>query len=712
MKKLLLMQVGILCAYLGAHAQPLAPAAPLPAPYQPTRSEVLERYKKAKTLDSLATRSIFKTGVRPHWSADNNSFWYRNIVSRDSAREYIMVDVVKGTRTKLDGEPKDTTTRYTGFARRRGRNGNFGRDSISPDKQWVAFIHEHNVYVRPANATDAEAVALTTDGSKDKPYGNLSWSPDSKYVVGYHITPVRDSEVYYVLSSVKNTTRGQLKERPYKQPGDPFTTYEMFLFRPVEKKATKVNTPIIDFFGAPELHWRMKDNRYFTFERVERGHQRFAVIEVDATTGDSKAVIDDKTKTFIYEQRLFTYYLPETNEMLMTSEKDGWQHIYLFDLLTGTQKQEVTKGNWVVRNIDSIDVKKREIWFSASGMNPEEDPYYVHWYRIGFDGKNLVSLTPAKGNHIVSFSPDRKYYIDAVSEINVPTVTELHRTADGKKVVDLEKADASQYLAAGFKLPEPFHAKGRDGVTDIWGIIVRPNDFDPNKRYPVIENIYAGPQDAFVPKDFTGRYGEMQSIAQMGFIVVQIDGMGTANRSKAFHDVCWKNIADAGFPDRILWMKAMAAKYSYADIDRVGIYGTSAGGQNSLGGLLFHPEFYKVAVSSCGCHDNRIDKQWWNEQWMGYPVGKHYDEQSNVTNAWKLRGDLLLMVGEADNNVPPESTYRVADALIKAGKAFEFLPIPGSDHTDGGPYGRIKRRDFFVRQLLGVEPPHRNDHEL
>jgi len=396
----------------------------------------------------------------------------------------------------------------------------------------------------------------------------------------------------------------------------------------------------------------------------------------------------------------------------MTSEKDGWQHLYLFDLLTGAQKQEITGGPWIVRNIDSVDAKKREIWFSASGMNPDEDPYYVHYCRIGFDGKHLVDLTPIKANHLVTFSPDRKYYLDAHSEIDVPTVTELHRTSDGKKLLVVEHADASLYLAAGFRFPEPFHAKGRDGVTDIWGVIVRPNDYDSTKRYPIIENIYAGPQDAFVPKDFTSRYGEMQSIAQLGFIIVQIDGMGTANRSKAFHDVCWKNIADAGFPDRILWIKAMAARYPYADTSRVGLYGTSAGGQNSLGGLLFHGDFYKAAVSSCGCHDNRIDKQWWNEQWMGYPVGKHYDEQANVRNSWKLHGDLLLMVGEADNNVPPESTYRVADALIKAGKTFEFLPIPGSDHTDGGPYGRIERRDFFVRHLLGVEPPHRNQQEL
>ena len=712
MKKLLLMQVGMLCACLGVLAQPYQTAAPVPAPYQPSRSEVLERYRKAKILDSVATRSIFKATVKPHWAADNGSFWYRNFL-KDSVKEYISVDLIHGTRKKLDAEPADTATRFTGFARWGGRRwGSFATDSLSPDKQWVAFIKDNNVFVRPANGGVNDAFAFTSDGTEGKPYGQLAWSPDSKYIVGYHINPVKDSAVYYVLSSVSGTTRGQLKKKPYKQPGDPFTTYEMYLFRPADRKAVKVNTPVLDFFGAPELHWRSTDNRYFTFERVERGHQRFRVFEVDATTAETRTVIDEKTNTFIYESRLFTYYLRETNEMLMSSEKDGWQRLYLMDLLTGNQKTAVTKGPWVVRGIDSVDARKREIWFSASGMNPDEDPYYVHYYRIGFDGNHLVNLTPEKANHIVTYSPDRKYYLDAYSEINVPTVTELRRTADGKKVLEVERADASVYLAAGFRFPEPFHAKGRDGVTEIWGIIVRPNDFDPTRKYPVIENIYAGPQDAFVPKDFTGRYGEMQSIAQMGFIVVQIDGMGTANRSKAFHDVCWHNLADAGFPDRILWMKALAAKYSYADIDRVGLYGTSAGGQNSLGGLLFHPEFYKVAVSSCGCHDNRIDKQWWNEQWMGYPVGKHYDEQSNVTNAWKLQGDLLLMVGEADNNVPPESTYRVADALIKAGKTFEFLPIPGSDHTDGGPYGRIKRRDFFVRQLLGVEPPHRNEHEL
>lgn len=649
-------------------------------------------------------------------------------------------------------------------ARRRGR-GNFRRsrwqgfstDRTSPDKKWTAFVRDGNVFIRPAgseglteedtgapgnagasgvkanagrfraqsnteapgaqattgtpspegNAPSPALIQYTQNGTKEKPYGALAWSPDSRYLVGYHINPVKDSSVYYVLTSTTGT-RGQLRSHPYKQPGDPFSTYEMYIFPIGEQQAVKVSTDIIDFFDAPELHWRGKDARYFTYEKVDRGHQRFRIIEVDTETAATRTLLDEQTKTFIYESRIFTEYLPETNEIIWSSEKDGWRHLYLLDGLTGAVKNPITKGSWVVRQIDSVDAKKREIWFRASGMHEGEDPYFIHYYRIDFDGKNLVELTPERGHHTLAFSPDKKCYIDTYSQVDVPPVTTLRSTQTGKKIMELETADATAFFATGMRPVESFVAKGRDGETDIWGVICRPSDFDSSKSYPVIENIYAGPQDAFVPKSFMGSFSEMQSLAELGFIVVQIDGMGTANRSKAFHDVCWKNLADAGFPDRILWIKALAAKYPYADTSRVGLYGTSAGGQNALGGLLFHPDFYKAAVSSCGCHDNRVDKQWWNEQWMGYPVGKHYEEQSNVTNAGKLCGDLLLIVGEADTNVPPESTYRVINALIKEGKSFDFLPIPGMGHSDGGPYGRLKKRDFFVKHLLGVDPPSRN----
>lgn len=578
-----------------------------------------------------------------------------------------------------------------------------GRDSVSPDHHWVAFGKGGNLFVK--NAESKKEVQITADGSLDKPYGEFCWSPDSKNVIGFLIDPKKTKEVYYVLSSVPGTTRGQLKSREYMQPGDDMTSFTPYIFSIADKKSIKINTEKIDFFGAPELHWRKGSNRYFTYEKVDRGHQRFRVIEVDVLNGNTRNIIDEKTNTFIYEQRIYTRYLPETHEIVWITEKDGWRHIYIVNDITGAQKL-VTKGNWVVRDMDSVDTKKREIWFTASGMNAGEDPYFIHSYRIGFDGSNIVNLTPAQGNHRVVYSPDRKYYLDTYSQVNVPPVTELRLTANGAPVLTVEQTDIHALQAAGVKLPEIFVAKARDGKTDIWGVIYRPSNFDPSRSYPIIENIYAGPQDSFTPKNFSP-VNEMQSIAELGFIVVEMDGMGTANRSKAFHDVCWKNLQDAGFPDRILWMKAMAQKYPQADTTRVGVYGTSAGGQNAAGAVLFHPEFYKAAVSACGCQDNRIDKQWWNEQWMGYPVGPQYEQQSNITNAYKLKGDLLLIVGEADENVPPESTYRLADALIKSNKNFDFLTVPGMGHSDGGPYGRRKKRDFFVRHLLQVEPPAR-----
>ncbi|MFN0107518.1 MAG: S9 family peptidase, partial [Blastocatellia bacterium] len=281
-------------------------------------------------------------------------------------------------------------------------------------------------------------------------------------------------------------------------------------------------------------------------------------------------------------------------------------------------------------------------------------------------------------------------------------------TEDRKILTELERADISELTKAGWRMPEVFTSLARDGKTDIWGVIYRPSNFDPLKKYPVIENIYAGPHSSFVPKTFSA-HNQMQSLAELGFIVVQIDGMGTSNRSKAFHDVAWKNLGDAGFPDRILWHKAVAAKYNYYDITRVGIYGTSAGGQSSLGGVLFHPEFYKVCVSSCGCHDNRMDKIWWNEQWMGWPIGEHYAAASNVVNAHKLQGKLLLILGEMDTNVDPASTMQVVNALIKAEKSFEFLEVPGANHGSGGTYGDRKRYDFFVQHLLDVKPPDWNN---
>ncbi len=597
----------------------------------------------------------------------------------------------------------------------RGVRGQGGppRSPRSPDEKWTAFVKDHNVYVRSAGG---EEIALSQDGKEGLAYGMLQWSPDSKTLLAFRIEPGENKEVYLIESSPPGGGRAKLRTRPYALPGDKFTAYELNLFDVAARKQIKPEVERIDF-GTPRPRWT-KDGRHLTYEKVDRGHQRFRLIEVDAQTGSARNLIDEKTETFIWTAHTealntpalsyrLVNYLDGGDELIYASERDGWRHLYLLDAHTGAVKSPITKGQWVVRGIDRIDQANRQVWFRASGKNAGQDPYLIHYYRVNFDGTGLVALTEGNGSHAVQYSPDRKYLIDTYSRVDMPPVHELRRVSDGGLVCELEKADISELQARGWEPPEVFVAKGRDGSTDIWGIICRPSRFDPSKSYPVIEQIYAGPQSAFVPKTFSAAR-RFANLTELGFIVVQMDGMGTAHRSKAFHDVCWHNLKDAGLPDRILWHQAAARKYPYYDISRVGVYGTSAGGQNSTGALLFHPEFYKAAVSACGCHDNRMDKASWNEQWMGYPVGPQYAESSNIDNARRLRGKLLLIVGELDTNVPPESTFRLVDALIKAGKDFEFLVVPGMGHSNGGAYGVRRMQDFFVRHLHGVEPPDRN----
>lgn len=581
-------------------------------------------------------------------------------------------------------------------------------DSASPDGQWTASIKDYNVVVRSA---DGQEVQLSDAGVEGHSFGMLSWSPDSKTVIAARIVPGEPKPVYLLESSPREGGRARLRSRLYPLPGDKYTSYELWVFDVASHRATKVETEIVDFYGPPQPRWRA-DGRRFLFHRTDRGHQRFRIIEVDTQTGKTRTVFDDHPETFVnttYDS--FIYYTEGNEEILYTSERDGWKHLYLIDAEQGGIKRPITKGPWVVRGVTRVDEARRQIWFTGSGKNPDQDPYLIHHYRVNFDGTGLIALTEGNGSHSVQYSPDGKYLIDTYSRVDMAPVHELRRVSDGGLVCELEKADISELIAGGWAPPEVFVAKGRDGETDIWGIISRPADFDPSKRYPVIEYIYAGPHSSYVPKTFrpTSRF---TSFTDLGFIVVQMDGMGTANRSKAFHDVCWHELKDAGFPDRILWHRAVATKYPYYDLDRVGIYGGSAGGQNAAGAVLFHPDFYKVAVASCGCHDNRMDKASWNEQWMGYPVGPWYAESSNIENAGRLRGKLMLIVGELDTNVPPESTYRFADALIKAGKDFDLVFVPGAGHGSGGAYGQRRMRDFFTRHLLGVEPPDHNAEDL
>jgi dipeptidyl aminopeptidase/acylaminoacyl peptidase len=601
----------------------------------------------------------------------------------------------------------------------RGGAGAPGDEAVrnSPDNKWQAVIQNFNIFVRPmpqrtgaGQGQPAVGIMLSTDGSEGNAYtiNSLRWSPDSRKIAAFRRRPGYERLVHYVESSPADQLQPKHTTNFYRKPGDVVDFDQPVLFNVETKRQMPGDAALFpNPYANTRLEWR-KDSRAVTFEYNQRGHQLYRVVEIDATTGRTRPLIEEAQKTFVeYSGKRYREDVADGKEIIWASERDGWNHLYLYDGATGKVKNQITKGQWVVRGVEFVDEAKRQIYFRASGLYPGKDPYFTYTYRINFDGTGLTPLTEADGSHTLTFSRDRQYYVDSWSRVDLPPQSVLKRTSDATVVMELEKADATALLATGWRMPEPFVSKGRDGATDIWGVIIRPTNFDPGRRYPVIENIYAGPQSSFVPKTFSTQAG-MNSLAELGFIVVQIDGMGTSNRSKAFHDVAWQDLGDAGFPDRILWHKAVAAKYPYYDLTRVGIYGTSAGGQNSAGAVLFHPEFYHVAYSNSGCHDNRMDKIWWNEQWMGWPIDEHYAASSNVDNAYKLKGRLMLLVPEMDTNVDPSSTMQVVNALIKAGKTFELVVVPGANHGAGGPFSTRKRNDWFVKNLLGLDPPNWN----
>jgi hypothetical protein len=599
------------------------------------------------------------------------------------------------------------------------------------DGKWDALIQNYNVFLKAVGSNEP-ATPLSFDGSEGNYYTlrTVAWSPDSKHLVAYHTRPGYDRQVHYIESSPADQVQPKHTTISYQKPGDALDIAYPAMFDVAGKKEFEIDPALFpNAYNLTQPVW-WKDSRGFTFEYNERGHQTYRVIEVSAATGQARALIDERSKTFIYYNELgsglsggrrYRRDLNDGHEIIWASERDGWEHLYLYDGLTGKVKNQITKGDWLVRNVIDVDEAKRQIVFAAGGLIAGQDPYFVQYCRINLDGTGLTKLTDADGDHNVVFSPDKRYYVDTWQRVDLPPHSQLRRAEDAKVISDLEAGDASALLAAGFKFPEVFVAKGRDGKTDIWGTITRPMNFDPNKKYPVIENIYAGPQGSFVRKTFTAVVNMRplpdgldpdQAMAELGFIVVHIDGMGTSNRSKAFHDFSFKNLGDAGFPDRILWHKAAAAKYPSYDITRVGIFGTSAGGQNSLGGMLFHPDFYKVVVTNSGCHDNRMDKIWWNEQWMGWPMGSQYAASSNVDNAFRLQGRALIIIGEMDTNVDPASSLQVVNALVKAGKHFDMMYIPGQNHGVGVLANQHYRDDYFVHYLLGVEPPDWNKVSL
>lgn len=717
----------------------------------------VEDYNRAYELrEKYNSKHVFYSNVNPQWIDGTNLFWY--VRNTPEGNEYVKVDAGKQKRTALFDQqklsaalesstgkdidpmqlpiqrchvtPGADTLRFVYEGKRwcfdirrnrltdegqlpaPGRQRHWmevddekgGAPVTSPDGKYVAFIKNDNICVREV-ATGKET-QLSQDGTPGNYYSSyIQWSPDSKLVAAFRIRPAQKRYVYYVESSPADQLQPKLHKQEYAKPGDELAFKVPCIYGVENGKRLIPSTDLFSHqYEIYALQWN-SDSKGITFEYNERGHKVYRVLEVSAEDGSVRPLIEEKEEKYVNYPRIFRHFLADGKRIIWSSERDNYNHLYMYDRATARPTHQITKGEWYVREVQYVDEENQQIYFSANGMNKDEDPYLIHYYRIGFDGKGLTALTPEEGMHKAWYSSDYKYLVDVYSKVDQAPVAVVRSAADGKIVMPLEKADIAQLTANGWKAPEVFTAKGRDGKTDMWGIIYRPSNFDPAKKYPVIEYIYSGPGDQYVPKTFSSYNWWMTSLAELGFIVVQVDGMTTSFRSKEFEEVCYKNLKDAGLPDHIAWIKAAAQKYSYMDIDRVGIFGCSAGGQESTTAVLLHPEFYKAAYSACGCHDNRMDKIWWNELWMGYPVDDSYKECSNVENAHLLQRPLMLVVGEMDDNVDPASTMQVVNALIKANKDFELVVIPGAHHTMGEDFGEHKRYDFFVQNLMGVNPP-------
>jgi dipeptidyl aminopeptidase/acylaminoacyl peptidase len=588
--------------------------------------------------------------------------------------------------------------RVTGRIGSRRADGRRSGGDLSPDGAWRAVIRNHNLAIEPAGG--GEPAFLTSDGSEaDFFRGPFIWSPDSAKLAAFREKAVATRKIHIVQSSPKDQVQPKLITHDYPKPGDEMPQPMPRLFDVVNRRAIPVDDSL---FANP---WDIRDESWsadsgeFRFVCNQRGHQVMRLIGLLADSGSARTILEETSGTFIdYSQKYHFRPLDKGARFLWASERSGYNHLYRFDSATGSLVNAVTEGDWNVREVLDFDEAKGALLLKAVGL-PGSDPYHEHFVRVNVDGSGFTRLTDADGNHHIRHSPDRSFYLATWSRVDQPPVTELRRSTDGKKIAELERADDSLLRAKGWSRPERFVAKGRDGEADIHGIIIRPLDFDPARKYPVVEDIYAGPHDHFVPKSFITWSGS-NAMAEHGFIIVKIDGMGTNWRNKAFHDVCWKNLMDSGFPDRIPWIKAAASTRPWMDLARVGIFGGSAGGQSTLAGLLNHGDFYQVGVADCGCHDNRMDKIWWNEAWMGWPVDESYARNSNVTHAAKLTGKLMLVVGELDSNVDPASTYQVVAALQKAGHSFDFVPIINAGHGAAeSPYGKYRRAEFLVRQL-------------
>jgi len=647
-----------------------------------------EIYSSIDTLENIRSM-VFNGPVSPKWT-DDSVFIYRN---REAQGEvFYEVKLSSTSRSTLSKDEYESRLRGTSGVSS-GRQGWRRPDrisAISPDGKFEAYIEDYNVHI--LDKSSGERIQLSFDGTEQFSYNSLHWSPDSRKLASMRRQHINERQIPLRESAPKGQLQPSIRCIDYAKPGDVLEQSYPALFDIESRNMVDLDLSTFDHQYALHFGRWHPSSDFFTFEYNRRGHQLYQLVAVHSE-GSTRIITEERTDTFVYYNDLWRQYLPDGN-ILWISERDDWRHLYHIDTRSGETRQ-LTKGEWNVREI--LQVKEGSILFMANGRNIGEDPYNKHLCRLDTETLEIKDLTPENGNHIISLSPGKSFFTDAWSRPDQPS-TSLVRDMEGNLMMTLHSEDISALEKSGWRMPEVFVAKGRDGKTDIWGTIFFPSDYNPRKKYPVVEYIYAGPHDSFVLKDFYC-YTRFSKLQELGFIVVTIDGMGTDNRSKSFQDVCWRNLKDSGFPDRILWMQAAARKHRSFDLNRVGIYGYSAGGQSALQALLHHGDFYKVAVSLCGCHDNRMDKIWWNEQWMGYPIGPWYSENSTVNNAHLLQGKLLIINGELDDNVDPASTLQVVKALVDADKDFEQLYLPGYSHNLGDKYVTRKVFEFFYENL-------------
>jgi len=750
--------------FLAATATLVVFIAPLHAQTRLTADD----YSRAEQFLGYNTnRLVLHLAAQPTWVGDDR-FWYRT--TTENGTEFFQVDAATGARTPAFDQAKIAAAlssaarlNYSAYrlpfnqfefsSDRKSISFNAGGSQwtcdvggtrcdskqrpdgppfvVSPDGKRAAFIRNYNLWVR--DIASGRETQLTKDGVKEYGYATdnagwihsdnaiLLWSPDSKKIATFQQDERGTGDMYLVSTAVGHP---KLEAWKYPLPGDP----KIFMIERVVIDVDRARVVRLQLPPDPhrssicddvecngpfeDVEWSA-DGKQLAFLSSSRDHKEARLRVADTESGKVRDVIEEKVATY-YESGNDAHnwrFLPASNEVIWFSERDNWGQLYLYDLQTGRLKNQITSGEGNVAQLVKVDEKSRLLYFRGVGKEKGRDPYLIHFYRIGFDGKNLTLLTPEDATHIVAPSPSGKYFVDSYSKPDVAPTTVL-RDSDGKLIATLERTDISRLAAAGWKPPEPIVVKARDGTTDLYGLLYKPTKLNPSTKYPIINHIYPGPQTGSVgPRNFLSARGDSQALAELGFVVVEIDGMGTPWRSKKFHDAYFGDMGDNTLPDQVAAMKELAARYPWIDLNRAGIWGHSGGGYATAGAMLHYPDFFKVGISESGNHDNRNYEDDWAEKWQGLLVKKpdgttNYDSQANQNFAKNLKGKLLLTHGTMDDNVPPSSTLVLVNELIKANKDFDLLLLPNRRHGYAAePYMIRRRWDYFVRNLLGAEPP-------